>query len=82
MVYVFSPKGQANEIIRRFLNLEPMMYSTQCALVLVEKILELSHPHTIVYSELVNGELIEYTQQFYWEQVKEELENILYGRNK
>jgi hypothetical protein len=87
MKYLLSPKEKAKSIIATFNNsydkhnkawviYQNTEESKRCALLLVNEILELSHPYTIVYSEQKNEFLNEYTQQYYWMKVKQHIEEI------
>lgn len=47
-----------------------------CALIAVNEILKLKHPIVISYRETSNNLIEEYTQEYYWQQVKHEIEKL------
>jgi hypothetical protein len=50
------------------------LLAKQCALIAVKEILKINRPSQIVYSEYKDNVLTEYTQEYYWEDVKKEIE--------
>jgi hypothetical protein len=48
----------------------------QCALIAVDELLELNHPYVIVYKSFEDNIMEDMTQEYYWEQVKHELEKL------
>ena len=51
-------------------------FAKECALIAVDEILNLEHPYVIVYSETSENEIKDYTQEYYWELVKEEIQKL------
>ena len=51
-------------------------YAKNCAIIAVDEILKLEHPYVIVYSETSKNKIKDYTQEYYWELVKEEIKKI------
>jgi hypothetical protein len=47
-----------------------------CALIAIDEILKLNHPIVIVYTETSDNLIEQYTQEYYWEQVKHEIEKL------
>jgi hypothetical protein len=48
----------------------------QCALIAVDELLELNHPYVIVYKSFEDNIMEDMTQEYYWKQVKHELEKL------
>ena len=83
-----TPKDKAEELVKKYRNpfnrkgcippTESMFPSTakQCALLAVDEILELNHPYVIVYKSFEDNIMEDMTQEYYWEQVKHELEKL------
>jgi ADP-heptose:LPS heptosyltransferase len=53
-----------------------VIYAKDCAIIAVDEILNLEHPYVIVYSETSENKIKDYTQEYYWELVKEEIEKL------
>jgi hypothetical protein len=48
----------------------------QCALIAVDELLELNHPYVIVYKSFEDNIMEDMTQEYYWKQVKHEIEKL------
>jgi hypothetical protein len=48
----------------------------RCALIAVDEILELNHPYVIVYKSFEDNIMEDMTQEYYWKQVKHEIEKL------
>jgi hypothetical protein len=46
----------------------------QCALIVVDEILNIEHPQIIIYTEIIKNSIRDYFQDEYWEEVKKEIE--------
>ena len=65
-----TPQEKAKELIIKF------GFSKESAIIAVDEILKLEHPYVIVYTETSENEIKDYTQEYYWEQVKKEIDAI------
>ena len=73
-----TPKEKANELVDKYYNFgdQEFDYSKEFALIAVDEILKLNHPIVIVYTETSDNLIEQYTQEYYWEQVKHEIEKL------
>jgi hypothetical protein len=82
-----TPKEKAQELINKFSSGYPIiskmntrnMYiseAKQCALIAVDEIIAISSLTKIVYTESTNNSISEYTEHYYWQQVKEEINKL------
>lgn len=53
-----------------------VVYAKECAIIAVDEILNISSSTKIVYSESNNNSISEYTENYYWQKVKEEIEKL------
>jgi hypothetical protein len=84
---MITPKEKARELIAKFAYqirekedqdgfIANINTTKKCALIVVKEILNINYPYHIVYSEYKDNVLTEYTQEYYWEQVKQEIEAL------
>ena len=70
-----TPKLKAKELVHKFDStltyLESKTKAKQCALIAVDEILNLKHPCVIVYSEISENVMTDYTQEYYWQQTND-----------
>jgi hypothetical protein len=82
-----TPKDKAKELFNKFcyaIRTEErgdgyytnVFHAKECALIAVDEVLKLSDSHKIIYSKFNNNELTEYTEFYYWQQVKKEIEAL------
>lgn len=87
MTYDQTPKEKAIQLIEKFKKntrafnetngWEDSSYDAkQCALICVDEIIDLAHFNTISYSNYADGEIVEYTERVYWQEVKKEIEQL------
>jgi hypothetical protein len=79
MLYDLSPQEKAEQLIQEVFNsLSDSADGEKILMMLLDEILFLNHAPTIAYSKQeLNGELIEYTQPYYWMQVKTHIKELL-----
>jgi hypothetical protein len=53
-----------------------VIYAKQCALIAVDEILKLNHPYVIVHESFEDNVIENMTQEYYWQEVKTELEKL------
>ena len=73
-----NTRNKAKELIGKMFSIGSLTWceAIECAIISVEEILNLNHPNVIVSSNFDNNNLDQMTQQYYWEQVKEEILKI------
>jgi hypothetical protein len=73
-----TPKEKAKELTDKYFYFgdQEFDYSKEFALITVDEILKLNHPIVIVYTETSDNLIEQYTQEYYWEQVKHEIEKL------
>jgi hypothetical protein len=76
-----TPKEKARQLydeyrIKFFGNLSYKILAKQCALIAVNEIIAISSLTKIVYTESTNNSISEYTEHYYWQQVKEEINKL------
>ena len=75
-----TPKEKAKELVDKmekdFQYFASREVAKQHALIAVDEILNLNHPCAIVYSEISENVMTDYTQEYYWQQVKQEIQNL------
>ena len=71
-----TAQEKAKELVDKFdgVGLQQRNEAIACALIAVDEIIELSSKSRIVFSEMQGNVLNQYTETFYWEQVKQEIE--------
>jgi hypothetical protein len=63
-----TPKEKAKELVE--------LFGVELALKAVDEILNLNHPLVIVYSEISKNVMTDYTQEYFWQQVKQEIQAL------
>jgi phage terminase large subunit len=53
-----------------------IVYAKECAIIAVDEIIAISSLTKIVYTESTNNSISEYTEHYYWQQVKEEINKL------
>jgi hypothetical protein len=79
-----SPKNKANELFDKYYiicqefteEIQCSIQAKQCALIAVDEILKLNHPYVIVYKSFEDNIMEDMTQEYYWKQVKHEIEKL------
>jgi glutathione synthase/RimK-type ligase-like ATP-grasp enzyme len=81
-----TAKEKAKELVEKYLNMNdgliqefipiPIEGAKQCALIAVDEIIAISSLTKIVYTESTNNSISEYTEHYYWQQVKEEINKL------
>lgn len=81
-----TPKEKAEELLKKMLGKNPnrqdgisridVIQAKQCALLAVDEILNLYHPYVIVYKSFEDNVMEDMTQEYYWKQVKHEIEKL------
>jgi hypothetical protein len=80
-----TPKEKANELVLEYLKVKThqmfngwwhKMTAKQCALIAVDEILKLNHPYVIVYESFEDNVIENMTQEYYWKEVKTEIEKL------
>ena len=76
-----TPKEKAEDLIDSFLRdgyaiVMENRLAKRCALIAVDEILNLKHPLRIIYHEHLGNEINQMTQEYYWQQVKHEIEEL------
>ena len=76
-----TPQEKARQLYEeyRFKFFGSLAYKTlakQCALIAVNEIIAISSLTKIVYTESTNNSISEYTEHYYWQQVKEEINKL------
>lgn len=71
-----TAQEKAKELVDKFdgVGLQQRNEAIACALIAVDEIIELSSKSRIILSEMQGNVLNQYTETFYWEQVKQEIE--------
>jgi len=73
-----TPKDKAKELVDKFtvVGLQQRNEGIQCALIAVDEIITTSDKNKIVYTFFEGDCLTQYTEDFYWEKVKEEINKL------
>jgi glutathione synthase/RimK-type ligase-like ATP-grasp enzyme len=81
-----TPHEKAKELVEKYLNMNdgliqefipiPIEGAKQCALIAVDEIIAISSLTKIVYTESTNNSISQYTEHYYWQQVKEEINKL------
>lgn len=73
-----TPKEKAKELVDKFtvVGLQQRNEGIQCALICVGEIIKRSDKNKIVYTFFESDCLTQYTEDFYWEKVKEEINKL------
>ena len=73
-----TPKEKAQELVDKYYNFgdQEFDYSKEFALIAVDEILKLNHPIVIVYTETSDNLIEQYTQEYYWNEVKHEIKKL------
>ena len=79
MTYFLNPQEKAEQLIQEVFNsLGDSADGEKILMMLLDEILFLNHAPTIAYSKQeLNGELVEYTQGYYWQEVKKHIQELL-----
>jgi hypothetical protein len=73
-----TPKEKAKELVDKFtiVGLQQRNEGIQCALICVDEIIKRSDKNKIVYTFFESDCLTQYTEDFYWEKVKQEINKL------
>jgi hypothetical protein len=82
-----TPKDKAKELFNKFcyaIRTEErgdgyytnVFHAKECALIAVDGIIAISSLTKIVYTESTNNSISQYTEHYYWQQVKKEIEEL------
>jgi hypothetical protein len=77
-----TAKEKAKELIDKMYATQGPEYgitedeAKQCAIIAVNEIIAISSLTKIVYTESTNNSISEYTEHYYWQQVKEEINKL------
>jgi hypothetical protein len=77
-----TAKEKAKELIDKMYATQGPEYgitedeAKQCALIAVDEIIAISSLTKIVYTESTNNSISQYTEHYYWQQVKEEINKL------
>jgi hypothetical protein len=75
---MMTPQEKAKELVDKFtvVGLQQRNEGIQCALICVDEIIKRSDKNKIVYTFFEGDCLTQYTEDFYWEKVKEEINKL------
>jgi len=82
---MMTPKERAEELVRKFAYeirededkegfISNIEHAKAHAILMCQKIIDLADKNEIVYSEFKDNTLSDYTEDFYWNEVKKEIE--------
>jgi len=83
-----TPKESAQHLVEKFYNVEDTEWTVdngcgiswneakQCALIAVDNMLTICSTTKIVYLEINGNKLTQFTEDFYWKQVRNEIEKL------
>lgn len=80
IIKTMTPQEKANELVQEYVINMPLPFHIEdakiCALIAVDEIIQMSDINKIFYSFYEGNCLTQYTEDFYWKKVKQEIEKL------